>query len=158
MARVFHKIFETVIHVSRETFWGKVTFFREGNYSPFLEFERMFYDFPWKFFGRVVKNAFYVSRTTFDDKSFWEKFYLSSFLSFEQNLSDFCQTFSQACQICFSGVKRNSLRKYKFLKEVNLFTIFGIWAKICWTFNQSFLAGMSYLQSTCPVEHLREID
>ena len=156
MARVFHKIFETVIHVSRETFWGKVTFFREGNYSPFLEFERMFYDFPWKFFGRVVKNAFYVSRATFDDKSFWEKFYLSSFLSFEQNLSDFCQTFSQACQICFSGVKRNSLSNYKFLKNFSPYSefepkFFGLLIKV-------FLAGMSYLQSTCPVEHLREID
>ena len=132
-----------------------MNFFLEKNWRIFLNFFRPLAKFFWpsvlNFPAWCQTWILRVQKEHFEEEKFyWKNKGFLTFLNFERN------TFYAFCQKNIIGVVKpeftypwNFLREQKTLKMF-FFTIFGHWSRNFRLFVQTFLAGYSKLQSTCP--------
>ena len=104
LARVFRKVFETVIHVSRETFWGKF-FPRKLNCSPFSEIERKFFGLLMEVFWQSCRNCILPFRRKISGKVI---FFGNLFISFGiwAFFGLLMNVFRHGCQNCILVFRR----------------------------------------------------
>ena len=109
-----------------------------------------------KFYGRVAKAAFYVSRCTFLGKDFC--LFFEPFFDPQGKKWDFRKRFSSKLKKFTLGVRGMDCRKNKpFCKQLHFPVLFGFRAVETFWFRCRILARLFKTHSTCPVDQCPEI-
>ena len=128
-------------YVSRRKFDDK-NIFRNITISDFFRIvNQTISKFERKFFGRIIKTAYYVSR-----EKTWEKLQIHySFRIVSLNFLEFEGNFRHGCQNCILRVQRSPIEEEKIEKMFIVINFFGVRAKNFRTLSKKFKQGMSKL-------------